>query len=76
MFYVKWFGQVLLILMTVSAVGFTQPEPQVSALIGITLIVWCVVLLARLTRHLSKRVPNQAGVGDDVANERDGHAGA
>jgi hypothetical protein len=52
MFYVKWFGQVMVVTMLMSIVALLVPPPGVAALMLILVIVWAVWLLTSLVRHL------------------------
>jgi hypothetical protein len=76
-FYARWFVQVGVVLVIVMALGLTQPSSGVAAAVGLVWIVWSIYLLAQLVGHLTRRerVPNQAGVRDDVAGEGERHAG-
>ncbi|HEV7394699.1 MAG TPA: hypothetical protein VGO08_23895 [Burkholderiales bacterium] len=52
MFYVTWFGQVLLIAVLIGSIGLFVPPADVAALMLIVTIVWATWLLASLIRHL------------------------
>jgi hypothetical protein len=52
MFYVKWFGQVMLVMLLISIVALLVPPPAVSGLLLIVVIVWAVRLLTSLARAL------------------------
>jgi hypothetical protein len=52
MFYVKWFGQVTLVMVLISIVALLVPPPAVSGLLLIVVIVWAVWLLTSLVRAL------------------------
>jgi hypothetical protein len=52
-FYVKWFAQVMLIMMLISIVALLVPPPVIAGLVLIVTIVWAVWLLASLVRSLA-----------------------
>ena len=52
MFYVKWFGQVVLVTMLISIVAMLVPPPGVAALLLVVVIIWAVWLLTSLVRRL------------------------
>jgi hypothetical protein len=58
MFYAKWFGQVLLIMMLIGSVGLLPPSLEVAAVLGLIAAGWAIWLLASLARHLM--LPNNA----------------
>jgi hypothetical protein len=51
MFYAKWFGQVLLMLVMVSAVSLFQLSVGAAASLGLLACAWTFWLLARLVVH-------------------------
>jgi biopolymer transport protein ExbB/TolQ len=58
MFYVKWFGQVMLVMVLISILALLVPPPAVTGLLLIGVIVWAVWLLRSLVRYLA--FPNAA----------------
>ena len=52
MFYVKWFGQFMLVMVLVSIVALLVPPPGIAGLMLIVVIAWAIWLLTRLMRHL------------------------
>ena len=58
MFYLKWFGQVMLVMVLISIVAWLMPPPAVTGLLLIAVIVWAVWLLRSLVRHVA--FPNAA----------------
>jgi hypothetical protein len=52
MFYVKWFGQVMLVMVLISIVALLVPPPAITGLLLIAVIVWAVWLLRSLVRNL------------------------
>jgi hypothetical protein len=52
MFYAKWFGQVLLIMLMICLVVILRLLPQQAVLVGLVAVVWSIWLLATLVRHL------------------------
>jgi hypothetical protein len=52
MFYAKWFGQVLLIMMLIGSVGLMPPSLEGAAVLGLIAAVWAFWLLASLVRYL------------------------
>jgi hypothetical protein len=57
MFYAKWFGQVLLIMMLIGSVGLIPPSLEGAAVLGLIATVWAIWLLGSLVRHLM--IPNK-----------------
>jgi hypothetical protein len=65
MFYVKWFAQVMLIMVLVSIVALLVPSPPIAAVMLIVTIVWSLSLLGRLVRYLvfpSTPTPDSPGI--------------
>jgi hypothetical protein len=52
MFYVKWFGQVMLIMVLISIVALLVPPPAIAGMLLIGVIVWALWLLISLVRYL------------------------
>ena len=52
MFYVKWFGQVMLVMVLINIVALLVPPPAIAGLILIVVIVWALWLLISLARCL------------------------
>ena len=52
MFYAKWLGQVLLIMVMITLVLILRLAPQEAALVGLVAVVWSIWLLASLVRQL------------------------
>jgi hypothetical protein len=52
MFYVKWLGQVMLVMVLISTVALLVPPPAIAALILIVVIVWAFWLLISLVRYV------------------------
>jgi hypothetical protein len=52
MFYVKWFGQVMVVTALMSIVAMLVPPPGIAALVLIVVIVWALGLLASLVRYV------------------------
>ncbi len=78
MFYVKWFGQVMLVMVLMSIVALLVPPPEIAALMLISVIIWSLWLLSSLVRYLvypstrtvhSRRIerPVEFGLGAQVA---------
>ena len=65
MFYVKWFGQFMLVMVLMSIVALLVPPPGIAALILIVVIVWSIGLLTRLVRYLM--VPSNPTLDNDTA---------
>ena len=54
MFYVKWFGQVMLVMVLTGVVALLVPPPAIAGLLLIVVIVWSCWLLTSLARHLAR----------------------
>jgi hypothetical protein len=53
MFYAKWFGQVLLIMMLIGSVGLLPPSLEGAAVLMLIAMAWAMWLLISLVRYLT-----------------------
>ncbi|HEY0337946.1 MAG TPA: hypothetical protein VGC70_11460 [Burkholderiales bacterium] len=53
MFYAKWFGQVLLIVMLIGSIGLLPPSLEGAAVMMLIAMVWAMWLLISLVRYLT-----------------------
>jgi hypothetical protein len=74
-FYVKWFAQVVLVMVLICSVALLVPSPAFAGLILLVVIAWSSWLLASLFRHMffprqtaavSRKVKPSVGAGTPV----------